>query len=396
MLDHYGIKVRYNVIKKRLDYDIPGLKTSIDNQDNASIQHILSLASLNRFSTQAITGYVETIADAHPVNPVLDWIKSKPWDGQDRIHSICQTLVVPQDYPPQIRDIFVTKWLRSAVAALCKQHFRARGVLTLQGAQGLGKTAWVRSLIPDAALRESVLKLDHHLDAGDKDSKLLGISHWITELGELDSSLKKDIARLKGFLTADTDKIRRPYAKTESEYARRTVFCATVNDENFLVDPTGNSRFWTIPVVGINYEHHIDMQQVFAQALAQVQDGLIWWLDRDEEDNLTELNKRHRAVSAIREMVLDVAVKAGQRGAQGPSRVSASQFLSVHGHIKSPTTAQAKEAAQALRELYGEPVTRSGGVVKWDVYIRADIQTHPHSSYHQAASGGPIYDDEDF
>ena len=74
-----------------------------------------------------------------------------------------------------------------------------------------------------------------------------------------------DMARLKGVLTRDFDKVRRPYARAESEYQRRTVFFASVNKPNFLVDMTGNTRWWTIPVSKINYEHGIDMQQVFAQ-----------------------------------------------------------------------------------------------------------------------------------
>jgi putative DNA primase/helicase len=138
-------------------------------------------------------------------------------------------------------------------------------VLTLQGAQGLGKSSWVGSLVSDLDVRDMIVKLDHHLDPHDKDSVLSAIAHLIVEIGELDSSFRKDIARLKGFITRDFDKVRRPYARAASEYPRRTVFAATVNDGNFLIDDTGNSRFWTLPLVAINYEHGIDMQQVFAQ-----------------------------------------------------------------------------------------------------------------------------------
>ena len=140
-------------------------------------------------------------------------------------------------------------------AALKPRGFRGRGVLTFQGPQGIGKTSWVASLVPDPVLRDMVIKLDHHLDPNNKDSILGAISHWIVEIGELDSSFKKDVARLKGVLTSDSDKVRRPYARTESEYPRRTVFFATVNDNNFLVDSTGNTRWWTIPLASIKYQH---------------------------------------------------------------------------------------------------------------------------------------------
>ena len=62
----------------------------------------------------------------------------------------------------------------------------------------------------DPILRDAVIKLDHHLDTGNKDSQITAICHWIVEIGELDSSFRKDIARLKGFITSDRDKVRKP------------------------------------------------------------------------------------------------------------------------------------------------------------------------------------------
>ena len=71
-------------------------------------------------------------------------------------------------------------------------------------------------------------------------------------------------------LTTDFDRVRRPYDRRESEYPRRTVFIATVNGMNFLSDPTGNTRWWTIAVDDLNFRHDIDMQQLFAQLAVEV------------------------------------------------------------------------------------------------------------------------------
>jgi putative DNA primase/helicase len=248
------------------------------------------------------------------------------------------------------------------------QGFFGRGILTLQGPQSIGKTSWIRALIPDPVLRELVLKLDHHLDAGNKDSQITAISHWIVEIGELDSSLKKDVARLKGFITSDRDKLRKPYGRTNSEYQRRTVFCASVNDQAFLVDPTGNTRFWTIPVIKIDYQHTIDMQQLWAQIAVDFQKGEIWWLDRNEEKCLEKFNKEHRAVSAIRERLMsaiDHNSTADEIKAYSPTQV-----LAKLG-INQPGNAQCKEAAAVFRELYGEP-KKIQGVYKWRVPLKID------------------------
>jgi putative DNA primase/helicase len=369
MLDAYGIEVFYNVIKKRVEYNIPGLTSTSDNRDNTSLAHIQSLAALNRFNPAAIPEFVSAIADSNPYNPVLEWIESTPWDGTDRMSEICDTLTVAKDYPQTLRDVLVRKWLYSAVAAASVDGFHGRGVLTLQGSQGLGKTSWVRALVPPKDLCDSVVKVDLALDPSNKDSVLSAITHWIGELGELEGILKKDVARLKAFLTAGNDKVRRPYAKAESEYQRRTVFTATVNEANFLVDPTGNSRFWTIAVKHINFNHGIDMQQVFAQALALVQDGEPWWLSAAEEGLLSKVNDSFRSTSAVRERLLEKLLHKEDPEADAPLKLSTSKVLVVCG-VEHPTNQQCKEAAQTLRDFYGEPCGKSGGVQQWLVCFK--------------------------
>ena len=260
------------------------------------------------------------------------------------------------------------RWMVSAVAAIFEEKgFSCRGVLTLQGAQGLGKTKWSAALVSDPALRKQVVKLGHHLDASDKDSQIAAITNWIVEIGELDGSLRRDIARLKGFITLDQDRIRRPYGRTESEYARRTVFCATVNDSQFLVDPTGNSRWWTIPVVAINYTHSIDMQQVWAQVRREYDDGAQWWLTADEEALLSEQNAQHRTESVVREGLLEL-IDTDRIGASGLPVMTSMQVLRLIG-IERPTNPQSKECCGALRELLGDS-KRIQGQAKWRVPVR--------------------------
>jgi predicted P-loop ATPase len=250
LLQCYGIVVRYDSVKKKLRIAIPGHTGTTDNADNTAMTIVLSLASLHGMALGQIPSLVEAIGDRNPHNPVADWITSKPWDGKDRLPELVGTLQEREDFCPRLKRILVYRWLLSAVAAaLMPKGFKARGVLTFQGPQGIGKTSWVMALVSDPGLRETVIKIDHHLDPHNKDSILGAITHWIVEIGELDSSFRKsDVSRLKGVLTSDSDRVRRPYARTESEYLRRTVFCATVNEENFLVDHTGNTRWWTLPL----------------------------------------------------------------------------------------------------------------------------------------------------
>jgi len=369
LLKMYRISIRYNVIKKKLEVMWAKQSGTVDNRDKVALTTILSLVSLNRMNTGPVPAILETIADRNPHNPVTDWIMSKPWDGTDRLEAFQGTLVQREGFPWPLKNVLMHRWLISCVAAaMLPQGFYGRGILTLQGPQSIGKTSWIRALVADPILREQVLKLDHHLDAGNKDSLITAVSHWIVEIGELDSSLKKDVARLKGFITGDRDKLRKPYGRSDSEYQRRTVFCASVNDHAFLVDPTGNTRFWTIPVIKIDYQHNIDMQQLFAQIATDFQKGEAWWLDRNEEKLLEEHNNEHRAVSVIRERLMGAIDHAGS--ISEPKAYSATTALQKVG-VERPSNQQCKEAGGILRELYGDP-KKIQGIYKWRVPFKKD------------------------
>lgn len=360
LLKGYDITARFDVIKKRL--------VILRDGKTCSSSDIASLAILNGLNGNWLMPFMDTIARRKPLNPVKGWIESKPWDRTDRLPELYATVRAVDNYPPFLKDELLYRWLLSAVAAatLEGKRFSTRGVLTFQGGQGIGKTSWITRLMPDGELRDTVIKRDHHLDGANKDSILGAISHWIVEIGELDSSFKKDVARLKGFLTNDCDKIRPPYAKEPAEYDRRTVFAATVNEATFLVDPTGNSRFWTIAVESLDYAHTIDMQQVFAQLKVKLEGGEQWWLTPDEEQTLERYNACHRAVSAIAERIRDhVDTDASAEAIEAAKYTTAIGLLSDIG-INHPTNAQCKEAGSVLRELFGPP-KRVQGRDQWRV-----------------------------
>lgn len=364
-LASYGITTRYNTITKKVIITMPGQAGTPDNADNVALAQIISLATLNGLSAGQVPSYVYTIADRNQFNPIASWILSKPWDGIDRLPLFYATLTERAGYPREFKEKLMYRWELSAVAAALKPSgFRSRGALTLQGPQGLGKTTWVGAHVPDPQLRDQTIKLDHHMDAGNKDSQIAAICHWMVEIGELDSSFKKDVARLKGFLTSDRDKVRRPYARVASEYPRRTVFCATVNDRNFLVDNTGNSRWWTVPVIAVNYQHGIDMQQLFAQLAVDFHNGAQWWLTQEEEQLLEAQNKTHRSVSAIWERVHSALDLNHPQHKQLPAMKAIEVLIQIG--VKNPTNSQCKECAAALREYLGEP-KEINGFFKWRV-----------------------------
>ncbi len=364
LLRECEITVSYDVIKKKVSIS----RNAVELEES----DLTSLANLNGLAPNWMLDYAVTLARRNTVNPVALWIDSKPWDGIDRLQALLDTVQVQEEYPIHARDFLIRRWLLSCVAAALKPSgFKSRGVLTLQGEQGCGKTSWVARLVPEAQTAEWV-KLDHHLDAHNKDSIFGAVTHWITEIGELDSSFRKDIARIKGFLTNTVDKIRLPYAKSAVELERRTVFAGTVNEWHFLIDQTGNSRWWTIAVASLDYEHDIDMQQLFAQLAIDFRNGAQWWLTDHEESLLASLNSQHQSVSVIEE-------RLRSRIAPEPAKhryMTATQVLEEVG-MRYPSNSQCKECGAILRSIYGAP-KRVQGLMKWKVALTPESVWEKH------------------
>jgi hypothetical protein len=300
-----GITIRYNVIRKDEEILIPRQRFTRDNEANASLAWLGSECSLFDFPTAKLGEFVTYLADQNPYNPVMTWIESKPWDGTDRMTEFYETLTADGEHDPAVRSLKQTlmlRWMVSAVAAAARPDgVSAAGVLVLQGEQYLGKTKWFKTLVPHHL---ELIKDGMLLRPDDKDSVKQCVSNWLVELGELDATFRRsDIAALKSFMTNDRDVLRRAYARRESEYARRTVFFGSVNPRDYLHDPTGNRRYWTIACTQINHSHDLDMQQVWAQVLDMFRNGEPYYLKPDEMAALNNHNQDFSARDPVEEKI---------------------------------------------------------------------------------------------
>lgn len=354
MMDEYGITARYNIVRKQVEVMLPGRSYTADNRANCTLAELSSICSRNRMPKADLQDYVKIIADHNAYNPVRDWIASKPWDGISRLPQLFATLHATDT---KMRDTLVYRWLLSAVAAVFKETgFHSRGVLVLMGPQGSGKTSWLRSLAP----KEMNVFLDGAvLDPANKDLVKNTVSHWIVELGELDATFRKaDIARLKAFVTLTNDKLRLPYDRIESEYPRRTVLAASVNENRYLVDDTGNSRWWTVPVTSCEFAHGIDMQQMWAEVATHYQRGEQWWLTADEERALQGKNEEHEAVDPVEEMI-SARFAWNAPNSELWKDMTATDVLQFIGYDK-PNKSQSTHCSKILQKLTGAPARRDG------------------------------------
>jgi len=305
VIDLYGIKVVRNVISKRDTIMLPNDRYISEIANAARLVRIESLLDANNIGkSHNSANFCTELASLNTYNPISEWVNSKEWDGIDRLQPIFDTVRTAEHFLKDDKEHLLRKWLISVMAAMEEEKgVFSKGVLIFQGKQSIGKTAWFKKLLPEP-VSEYFLE-GATLDPTRKDSISTVTSHAIVELGEADSTMKKDIAAIKAFLTSRKDTFRPVYARTDSVLPRRTIFCASVNDNEFLVDPTGNSRFWTIPITTVDYKHNIDMQQLWAQVLELYKSGEQWWLDQEGEKMLQNYNDRHVKTCPFKELIID-------------------------------------------------------------------------------------------
>lgn len=300
VLEYEGVMARYNQMTKELEVIVPGVSSVPDESSNSNQTAALDLLTRHGVPYARGPEQINAIAASNPYCPVRQMIESKLWDGSPRFELFAAQITTP--HPMEART-YLRKWLIQAVAAVyVLDGLSAAGMLVLTGPQGIGKTMLIRllaSVVADSFLEGATL------DPSNKDSVMTIASHWIVELGELDSTFRKsDLAQLKAFITKSLDKLRRPFAKKDTELPRRTVMAGTVNDAEFLYDTTGNRRFWVIQADAIHMDRSIDIQQLWAEVKTWFDQGETWHFNQQEQLSLNQHNSQFEVVDPVAEKIM--------------------------------------------------------------------------------------------
>lgn len=301
LLDIYNISVRWNNMSREREIKIPKCELFPEDAENYALSIIKDLSLINEMPIIRIEENLNLLAQQYPFHPIVERLKENPWDGISRLNEFINTI---ESSTPQISYKLIKRWMISAIAAAhSKTGFSSPGVLVLAGEQRIGKTQFIKNLDP---FNCKSIKSGALLDPTNKDCIRTLAGFWIAELGELDASFRKsDIARIKSYITEDLDKIRFPHMRKDSILHRRTVFAATVNNSNFLVDETGNRRWWTIPVISIDLNHGLDITQVWSEVFELWKNGEQNWLTDNEFLELNELNTQHEQIDPLEELLFN-------------------------------------------------------------------------------------------
>ena len=357
-----GVRLSYNQMSHTIDLETPERTFSTEDIDNLNLMYMRDLVQRFNFPFSRVGEWMVGVAHESAYHPFRDYLDAQAHRNFDptcpTFEKVMRTLEF-QDFPEQSR-VFVMRWLISVIAAV-RGHGRAglKGVLTFAGRQGIGKTSWFRNLMPDGMFTEGVT-----LDPHNKDTLIKATKYLVCELGELDATFKRDIPALKAFISNQNDEIRHPYAAKSSLHPRRTVFCATVNQSDFLVDQTGNSRFWPVGVTSCGFkdlelmretgeldQFWFEVDQMYKAGI-QGRPEYRWWIDAEEAGMLSEVSEqyvRHTAGETLLRERFDM---------DGPvvHEMSIDEIMETCGlHINdSQYAGRKREILDALRRITGQ------------------------------------------
>ena len=259
-------------------------------------------------------------------NPAQDWIKNLPkWDGVKRFGIMAEWSTTP------LADYLFLKLHTSIIARVLMPGCQMDNMYILEGAQGIRKSSLFRAI--GGEWYRSV-GTNHESE----DWKLLIQGCMIAELPEMSSVRKGDIQKFKELVTVLEDVYRPKYARKAITRPRQVVLAGTINDPEWLDDPSGARRF-----IQIHIEKQIDTdwyksnrEQIFAEALADFNSGEQYWIPAEitgenpqiydaREDKIIQLGHRQSEWK-----MLDILVELGYP----PDRHSRALQMEIAGLLK--------------------------------------------------------------
>lgn len=306
--DAVGIGFRYNKVLKEVEVTRPDLA---DKSAEAVLSAVRAICHKNglKINRQDLSDAIQYLAESHSYSPVQDFLNdaAAKWDGKDHIgdwFSLLQVDPAASDAELSLYKKLFTKWLISAVVMAFndKGTKHAEGVFILQGGQGIGKTRFGASLVPVPAWYGEGMTID----PANKDDVLKAARFWIGEVGEFGDTMRKERRdKLKQYFTNKFDVLRKPYGRKTEDVPRMHVFIGTVNDERFLLDATGDRRYWVVPISGVRGDAP-DVGQLWGQVMdLAFKKKCSPWLNGDDLQQLLAANRRYSNRSTAENLILD-------------------------------------------------------------------------------------------
>jgi predicted P-loop ATPase len=231
-------EIRYNVFTQQIEIK----STVMDGAD----RFYLKLAEMGyKVGKELAIDCLVQVANENLYNPVTEYLLHCEQHVEPAyIDGLATAYLRPGDEPdgPTIYDEMLKRTLIGAVARAFDPGYKHDTACVIMGDQGAYKSSFWGCL-------GGPFYSDALGDISTKDDVMVLHRSWIMEWAELDHiTNRKHAGQVKAFLSQAVDLLRVPYGKAVEAFPRRGIIVGTTNKTTgFLVDETGNRRFWVIP-----------------------------------------------------------------------------------------------------------------------------------------------------
>ena len=237
-------------------------------------------------------------------NPVEIFLKALRgrWDGKNHIEALADC--VPNDNT-RWAEWFHT-WFLAMVAqwlGLNISHGNSVAPLLISR-QGYRKSTFCKRLLPEALQ----WGYNDNLIISEKQNTLRAMTQsLLINIDEFNTlSAKTQDGFLKNVMQLANIKIRQPYCQQQVTLPRIASFIATANVADVFSDPSGCRRFIAVTLTGpIRLPEHIDYEQLYAQAVAELDNGRRYWFDEADTQDIMENNVQYQQRTPAEALFLD-------------------------------------------------------------------------------------------
>ena len=195
-------------------------------------------------------------------NPIMDFIKSIEWDGEERINQL-GACITSNTGTLEWRCLMVRRWYIGIIASIFGYVNELNFILV--GGKNTGKTKFFKYLLPQEF--QSYFAMSQ-LNRG-KDDEILMCEKILILNDEYGGKNKMDERNEKRLMASDYFSLRVPYGKMNETIRRIATLCGTCNEIEVLDDATGNRRIIVMQSSGkFNYQlyNSLDKYQLLAEA----------------------------------------------------------------------------------------------------------------------------------
>ena len=272
-LKNADLGLAFNEFSHKYVLTAPSLPWRVDigRELNDDLIRIIRQFLMEQFDWEATKENVYEAAMTRAIqnrfHPVRDYLRLLKWDGRLRLDTWLPRYMDAEDSPHT--QAVGAKSLLGAVARVLEPGCKFDAILVFEGKQGSGKSSAIKILAGDEWFCDAPLT---RLEDADAVAKIQGV--WLYELAELSTLAKAAPESLKAFITRRVDRARLPYERAPRDFPRQVVFMGTTNSPAYLLDPTGNRRFWPVHTGTIDLEGLArDRDQLWAEAYTRWMGG---------------------------------------------------------------------------------------------------------------------------